>query len=848
MPRDRRGRLAEGPVSPSPHWIGSHRHRLVAAGRCSSSASSPRVVLAAVMLVVQAPESRAADRAARRRDRGRDGRPGERTGGVRGAGRPSVADLRRGRGRAGCHAAETDARGVVRSTARGDAARDRRRPSSATSTTRASPTSRRHDDVLPGRTDGTSSAPTVPTARVADFRSPTPSASTRCSSISIAFPDGRLQALHDRLGRAAARGSGGQRWFHLYPERARSTTATRSTGRAADQNWNFVLRRLPLDEPASQLRRRRPIATRTTWTDLSVACEACHGPGSSHVAWAEHRPSERPGAPARVSRSRSTSARDVAWLPNAAGNARRSRRARCAPRGRDVRRLSRAPLTARVTTPARRAACSTPHAPAVLEARLYHPDGQQLEEVYTYGSFLQSKMYAAGVTCSDCHEPHGGSCARRERRLRAVPRVRHLRDEGPPLTRAGSAGAACVACHMPARTYMLIDPRHDHSLRVPRPDLAQYGVPNACNGCHADRDAAWAAGMIEQAHGPTRKGFQNFVAVLVAAREGAPGAFARVSRRCSATRRPRSIVRATALAELPRYPSQAMLALLMSAVGDPDPLVRRAALEALESVPPPVRAPLADQLADDPVKGVRVVAGRMLTGIPEEAVAADRRAAHAQANAEYVASQRAAAELPRVAHQPRVVLRGAGGSRAGRGRVPRRDAARARLRAGLRQLGRPLSLPRPRCRRRRGADRRSRGRGRGSEPVARAQSHARSRAPARRRAAAAARAPPPRVRRTGASPCVSRRRPARGGARAGRRPRDEEALGRAPYDRDLLSGLATFARDAGDPRPPRAYAQRLVAVSPGIERGGAPRRARRRMSRHSSSFTERTRRKARVDG
>ncbi len=309
--------------------------------------------------------------------------------------------------------------------------------------------------------------------------------------------------------------------------------------------------------------------------------------------------------------------------------------ARLAPRGRDLRRLPRPPGAARGRSRPTGRLLDT-HAPAVLEARLYHPDGQQLEEVYTYGSFLQSKMYAAGVTCSDCHEPHGGKLRAEGNAVCARCHASATYETKAHLLHApGSAGASCVACHMPTRTYMLIDPRHDHSLRVPRPDLAQYEVPNACNGCHADRDAAWAAGMIEQAHGPTRKGFQNFVAELVAARAGAPGAFAGLATLLGDPTTP-GIVRATALAELPRYPSQAMLALLMSAAGDPDPLVRRAALGALESVPPPVRAPLADQLADDPVKGVRVVAGRMLTGVPEEAVAADRRAAHAQANAEYV--------------------------------------------------------------------------------------------------------------------------------------------------------------------------------------------------------------------
>ena len=61
----------------------------------------------------------------------------------------------------------------------------------------------------------------------------------------------------------------------------------------------------------------------------------------------------------------------------------------------------------------------------------------------------------------------------------------------------GSAGAQCVNCHMPTKTYMVVDARRDHSIRVPRPDLSiSLGTPNACNQCHADRPAPWAAETV----------------------------------------------------------------------------------------------------------------------------------------------------------------------------------------------------------------------------------------------------------------------------------------------------------------------------------------------------------------
>ena len=72
--------------------------------------------------------------------------------------------------------------------------------------------------------------------------------------------------------------------------------------------------------------------------------------------------------------------------------------------------------------------------PSLLTPELYFADGQILEEVYVYGSFTQSKMHAAGVTCGDCHDPHSGKrraegnllCAQcHDARSRVRIRLRH---------------------------------------------------------------------------------------------------------------------------------------------------------------------------------------------------------------------------------------------------------------------------------------------------------------------------------------------------------------------------------------------------------------------------------------
>jgi predicted CXXCH cytochrome family protein len=169
--------------------------------------------------------------------------------------------------------------------------------------------------------------------------------------------------------------------------------------------------------------------------------------------------------------------------------------------------------------------------PEALRAGLYHADGQQLDEVYEYGSFRQSKMYQRGVRCSDCHNPHSGKikaegnavctqCHRPEANPR-FPSLAHKVYDAPVhhFHQAGSPGAQCVSCHMPTRDYMIVDARRDHTLRPPRPDLSvKIGTPNACTGCHRDRTAEWAAATIVKWYGPDRPR-----GTRVAARSGGRG-------------------------------------------------------------------------------------------------------------------------------------------------------------------------------------------------------------------------------------------------------------------------------------------------------------------------------------
>jgi predicted CXXCH cytochrome family protein len=256
-------------------------------------------------------------------------------------------------------------------------------------------------------------------------------------------------------------------------------------------------------------------------------------------------------------------------------------------------------------------------------------------------------MFAKGVTCSDCHEPHSaalrapgnGVCVQ----CHAADKFdtaahRHHDDVKPAL--------ACTSCHMQARNYMIVDPRHDHSFRVPRPDLSvKLGTPNACNNCHRDQPPQWAAAAVERWHGPDRKGFQNYAEAFHAAWAGQPDAEKLLAAVVSDGSAP-AYVRAGALTELNAYVSPANVVLARKGLTDPDPMVRLGALDMLEGVQAESLWPLLSPLLSDSVRGVRIRTAFLLAPVPAPRQApADRERFERAAN-EFVAAQRFNADRP----------------------------------------------------------------------------------------------------------------------------------------------------------------------------------------------------------
>jgi Tfp pilus assembly protein PilF len=249
-------------------------------------------------------------------------------------------------------------------------------------------------------------------------------------------------------------------------------------------------------------------------------------------------------------------------------------------------------------------------------------------------------MQDRGVTCSDCHDPHSGRpraagdavCAQCHRRATydSTDHHRHV---------PGSNGASCVACHMSTTTYMEVDPRHDHSFRIPRPDRTiTLGTPKACNACHSRQSPEWAREALRKWFPKPNPGFQTFAEAFHAADLGAAGAAALLRNVASDPMQP-PIVRASAWARLGRYPSAETLTALSRALDEADANVRTAAVGALASFDAPVRLRLLPRMLDDTLRVVRIEAARLLAGPAEAELTEAVRAKLERALAEYVAVQ-----------------------------------------------------------------------------------------------------------------------------------------------------------------------------------------------------------------
>ncbi len=484
-----------------------------------------------------------------------------------------------------------------------------------------------------------------PDGKLADFEVTHTFGVTPLQQYLIPFPGGRLQALGVAWdSRPAAQG--GQRWFHLYPDRKlKAGDPLHWTG--IDQVWNYQC----ADCHSTNLRKNYDQATHTyatTWTDINVNCEACHGPGSNHLAWAKKEGDwARFGGAGKGLPVALDERRGAGWVIDAAsGNAARTR-----PRetSREIEVCARCHARRGQFTDQWHAGhpLADGFRTQLIEPGLFFDDGQQRDEVFNHGAFLGSRMHAKGVTCSDCHEPH-------TQKLRALGHAVCSQCHLPTKYEAaehhhhepGTKGAECASCHMPTTTYMVVDPRHDHGFRVPRPDrTVSLGLPNACNQCHTDRPPQWAADAVKSWFPQPLPGFQTFAEAFTSADRSAAGATPPLVA-VAQDRGLSGFVRASAVRRLGQRLDPATLPALRGALADPDALVRAAAAAALAGVDPGTRGQWLPPLLGDPVRQVRMEAARALAGEPEARLSPPQRDAFAVAIQEYVAAERFNADRP----------------------------------------------------------------------------------------------------------------------------------------------------------------------------------------------------------
>lgn len=452
----------------------------------------------------------------------------------------------------------------------------------------------------------------------------------------VAFPNGRLQALTIAWD-SRPKEAGGQRWYSLYPgQRFAPGDPLHWTGRY--QNWNAMCADCHSSGLLKHYDDKRDTFA-TTWHEQNVGCQGCHGPAQAHVDWAKK---------AGAGSHQYAKAMDVSLQVDFKALGSKGLVEQCAfcHSRRQTMGLGQQPGHPQLDA----------SLPALLRTGLYHPDGQIDGEVYEFGSFAQSKMYAAGVTCTDCHNPHSlqlkiegnGLCQQchNPQPPARFPSLQAKNYDSPEHHHhaTGSAGAQCVNCHMATKTYMGVDVRRDHDFRLPRPDLnASTGSPDACTACHQDKQPAWAAKAIEgwfgQPQRPPHYG-QTFHAV----RSGDADSVKLLGAVIADLGKP-EIVRSSAVEQLADLGEPA-LPTLRRALGDDSALVRAYAIPGLASLPAQERLAQLLPLLQDPNRAVRDEALRGLADIPASALPLARREHFKAQMGDYESRLRGNADLP----------------------------------------------------------------------------------------------------------------------------------------------------------------------------------------------------------
>ena len=398
----------------------------------------------------------------------------------------------------------------------------------------------------------------------------------------VEFDRGRMQVTRQSWD------SRNNKWFHQYAgQKIVPNDWLHWTGNA--QNWNTMCGECHTTNYQKNYNFDTDSYS-TTFSQITVSCETCHGPAKQHIDYinSDYKEGNKTAGSFMLMRKNSTQGMEIqSCFPCHA------RKGNISPNLLNTSEIL------------------DDYIPEIPSTEYYHADGQVDDENYTYASFLQSVMYKHGVKCGDCHNPHTGKLIIAGNGVCNQCHNKKNYDSPEHTFHAmNTEGAQCKSCHMPSRYYMGNDLRHDHIFRAPRPDLsAKYGTPNACNDCHKDKSAQWAADAVVKWYGANRP--YHFAEDLIPGSKMDGEAQAHLIKIINDTAST-DIIRATAVHYLGNVVDHNSLPTLLNQLQQKDAQVRYRAVIALTNFPPLQWQASAVPLLQDKVRAVRIATANLL--------------------------------------------------------------------------------------------------------------------------------------------------------------------------------------------------------------------------------------------
>lgn len=427
--------------------------------------------------------------------------------------------------------------------------------------------------------------------------------------------DGKLQAF-DVAWDSRSVADGGQRWLKLREnEDTRADNPFHWTRQS--QNWNSQCAECHSTD-VSKGYDPKAHSYQTSFSDINVGCESCHGAGKRHVELVKsgaQKNSTGIGFKTNLEETRTFLINIGKNIASGSGEYSSTQINACG--GCHSRRQVIGKIDPAIDY-------HDQYRLRFLDEGLYHADGQIQDEVFVLGSFLQSKMHKAGVTCTNCHNAHTGVVKAKDNSLctqchlteRYDDTIHHHHDKM-------SQGAQCINCHMPATIYMEVDDRRDHSFSIPQPKQStQLATPNACIRCHVTQNNRWASSTLEKWLAVQQ---DRYGVITDKGRRGDSSSLREMISEIE-NRQNAEIKRATLMTLAANIPSRATGETLLKHLKSESPLMRRAAAEASQFMPQQQRWTILKGLIGDPTASVRFEVARQLVGYAPNLQGADHAA------------------------------------------------------------------------------------------------------------------------------------------------------------------------------------------------------------------------------